>query len=132
MSRMTEVGTTALDHLLADLNPQQRTAAQHGDGPLLIVAGAGTGKTTTLAHRVASLIDAFLSAQSNRLNQVMKLMTVIATIFMPLTVLTGMFGMNVKLPHMPGPDWMEFWWITMLMAAISAVMLWMFRRNRWI
>jgi len=53
---MTEVGTTALEHLLADLNPQQRTAAQHGDGPLLIVAGTGTGKTTTLAHRVASLI----------------------------------------------------------------------------
>jgi DNA helicase-2/ATP-dependent DNA helicase PcrA len=56
MSRMTEVGTTALEQLLADLNLQQRTAAEHGDGPLLIVAGAGTGKTTTLAHRVASLI----------------------------------------------------------------------------
>jgi magnesium transporter len=85
-----------------------------------------------LHDRVASLIDAFLSAQSNRLNQVMKLMTVIATIFMPLTVLTGMFGMNVKLPHMPGPDWMEFWWITALMAVISGVMLWMFRRNKWV
>ena len=56
MSRMTTAATTALDTLLADLNPQQRTAAQHGEGPLLIVAGAGTGKTTTLAHRVASLI----------------------------------------------------------------------------
>ena len=86
----------------------------------------------SLHDRVASLIDAFLSAQSNRLNQVMKLMTVIATIFMPLTVLTGMFGMNVPLPHMPGPDWMQFWWITALMTAIIAVMLWMFRKNRWI
>jgi DNA helicase II / ATP-dependent DNA helicase PcrA len=44
------------DALLADLNPEQRTAAIHGDGPLLIVAGAGTGKTATLAHRVAHLI----------------------------------------------------------------------------
>src|SRR5262245_48521442 len=39
-----------------DLNPDQRTAATHGDGPLLIVAGAGTGKTTTLAARVSWLI----------------------------------------------------------------------------
>lgn len=49
-------GTPALDALLADLNPQQRAAALHGDEPLLIVAGAGTGKTTTLAHRVAALV----------------------------------------------------------------------------
>jgi DNA helicase II / ATP-dependent DNA helicase PcrA len=40
----------------ASLNPQQRTAARHGDGPLLIIAGAGTGKTNTLAHRVAHKI----------------------------------------------------------------------------
>jgi len=46
----------ALEALLADLNPEQRAAAQHGRDPLLIVAGAGTGKTTTLAHRVAALI----------------------------------------------------------------------------
>jgi len=42
---------------LTDLNPQQHAAAVFGDGPLLIVAGAGTGKTRTLVHRVAHLID---------------------------------------------------------------------------
>ncbi len=42
--------------VLGDLNAQQRAAASHGAGPLLIVAGAGTGKTATLAHRVAWLI----------------------------------------------------------------------------
>ena len=47
---------TFADTLLASLNPEQRSAAEHGDGPLLIVAGAGTGKTATLAHRVAHLI----------------------------------------------------------------------------
>ena len=89
-------------------------------------------ESVVLHDRVTGLVDAYLSSQSNRLNQVMKLMTVIATIFMPLTVLTGLFGMNVPLPHMPGPSWMEFWWITLLMAAIAGGMLWKFRRNRWI
>jgi DNA helicase-2/ATP-dependent DNA helicase PcrA len=42
--------------MLHELNPEQLAAAQHGDGPLLIVAGAGTGKTATLVHRVAYLI----------------------------------------------------------------------------
>ncbi len=42
--------------VLSRLNPAQRQAAEHGRGPLLIVAGAGTGKTTTLAHRVAHLV----------------------------------------------------------------------------
>jgi len=38
---------------LASLNVEQRRAAEHGTGPLLIIAGAGSGKTQTLAHRVA-------------------------------------------------------------------------------
>src|SRR5262245_42113967 len=41
--------------LLDGLDDAQRAAVSHGDSPLLIVAGAGTGKTTTLAHRVAAL-----------------------------------------------------------------------------
>ncbi len=41
---------------LDELNPRQREAVAHGDGPLLIVAGAGTGKTKTLAYRVAHLV----------------------------------------------------------------------------
>ena len=45
-----------IEDLLQKLNPQQREAATHGDAPLLIVAGAGTGKTATLVHRVAWLI----------------------------------------------------------------------------
>ncbi|MHB1340897.1 MAG: ATP-dependent helicase [Coriobacteriia bacterium] len=50
------VDEIAAGQLLARLNPEQHVAASHGDAPLLIVAGAGTGKTATLAHRVAYLI----------------------------------------------------------------------------
>ena len=42
--------------LLSSLNPMQQQAVLHGDGPLLILAGAGSGKTRTLTHRVAHLI----------------------------------------------------------------------------
>jgi DNA helicase-2/ATP-dependent DNA helicase PcrA len=47
----------------AGLNPQQRRAVEHGSGPLLIIAGAGTGKTMTLAHRVAHLIEKGVPAE---------------------------------------------------------------------
>src|SRR5215213_9873543 len=46
-----------LERMFDDLNPAQQAAARHGEGPLLIVAGAGTGKTTTLAARVTTLLD---------------------------------------------------------------------------
>lgn len=49
--------------VLNSLNPQQKTAACHGEEPLLIIAGAGSGKTTTLVHRVAHLIESGVSPQ---------------------------------------------------------------------
>ncbi len=81
--------------------------------------------------RVTGLLDAHLSFASNRLNQVMKVLTVISTVFMPLTVLTGMFGMNVTLPRLPGGEGAQFWWICVLMAGISGSLLWFFTRGRW-
>ena len=81
---------------------------------------------------MSGLIDAHLATQSNRLNQVMKVLTVISTIFMPLTVLTGVFGMNVHLLAFPGGTFAQFWWIVAIMTLISAGMLWMFRRLDWL
>jgi magnesium transporter len=86
---------------------------------------------STLYHdRVTSLLDAHLSFTSNRLNQVMKRLTVISTIFLPLTVLTGMYGMNVGLPHFPGGEAAQFWWIFGIMLVVAFSMLWVFRRDR--
>lgn len=82
--------------------------------------------------RVTGTLDAHLSAVSNRLNQVMKVLTVISTIFLPLTVLTGMWGMNVPLPAFPGGVGAQFWWVAACMAAISGLMLALFRRNNWL
>jgi magnesium transporter len=82
--------------------------------------------------RITSILDAHLSAVSNQLNQVMKVLTIIATLFMPLTVLTGVYGMNVTLPHLPGGESAQFWWILAIMFAMSAAMLAYFRRRRWI
>ncbi len=83
-------------------------------------------------ERVTGIYEINLSTVSNRLNSVMKVLTVMSTIFLPLTVLTGMWGMNIDLPLFPGGRVAQFWWITAIMVAIIAAMLGLFRRNRWI
>ena len=82
--------------------------------------------------RITSILDAHLSAVSNQLNQVMKVLTIIATLFMPLTVLTGVYGMNVPLPHLPGGERAQFWWVCAIMLGMSGGMLVFFRKKGWI
>jgi DNA helicase-2/ATP-dependent DNA helicase PcrA len=58
MARSESRGRPEERALVADLNPAQRRAVLHGRGPLLIIAGAGTGKTKVITHRIARLIAA--------------------------------------------------------------------------
>jgi magnesium transporter len=82
--------------------------------------------------RISAILEAHLSQTSNRLNEVMKVLAVFASIFGPLTVLTSLYGMNVPLPHLPGGDHAQFWWIVAMMVAIGAGMVWLFRVLRWL
>jgi magnesium transporter len=82
--------------------------------------------------RITGMLDAHLTNASNRLNEVMKVLTVVSVIFMPLTLLAGIFGMNVPLPRFPGGDGLQFWWLVAISLAVIVAMLAYFRRRRWI
>jgi magnesium transporter len=62
----------------------------------------------------------------------MRVLTVVSTIFMPLTLLTGLYGMNVELPHFPGGVSAQFWWLFGGAIAVVILMLAIFRRRRWV
>ena len=85
----------------------------------------------TFRDMVSGMLDIYLSSISNRLNAVMKVLTIIATIFMPLTFIAGVYGMNFK--YMPELEWR---WgypvILFVMFAIGILMVIYFRRKKWI
>ncbi|HON92500.1 MAG TPA: magnesium/cobalt transporter CorA [Sedimentisphaerales bacterium] len=80
---------------------------------------------------VAGMLDVYLSSISNRTNAIMKVLTMIATIFIPLTFVAGVYGMNFR--YMPEIEWR---WgypaVLLLMLIIAAIMVAYFRRRRWL
>ncbi|RPH93604.1 magnesium/cobalt transporter CorA [candidate division KSB1 bacterium] len=79
---------------------------------------------------LTSMLDVYLSAVSYRMNVVMKVLTVISTIFLPLTFLAGVWGMNFK--HMPETKWIWGYPLALaLMFGIGAWMLWFFKKRKW-
>lgn len=80
---------------------------------------------------VAGTMDIYLSSVSNRMNNIMKVLTIIATIFIPLTFVAGVYGMNFA--FMPELEWRwSYPAILALMALVAALMLRFFRRKGWI
>jgi magnesium transporter len=80
---------------------------------------------------ISGMLDIYLSSVSNRLNEVMKVLTIIATIFIPITFLTGVFGMNFKdmsVLQLP----FAFPASLILMGGVAAVLLFYFRKKGWL
>ena len=85
----------------------------------------------TFRDMVSGMLDIYLSSVSNRLNAVMKVLTIIATIFMPLTFIAGIYGMNFK--YMPELEWRWGYpavWFAVVLIGVS--MLIYFKRKRWL
>jgi magnesium transporter len=85
----------------------------------------------TFRDILSGVLDIYLSSVSNRLNAVMKVLTIIATVFMPLTFLAGVYGMNFK--YMPELEWRWGYptlWTAMVVIGVS--MLVYFRKKKWL
>lgn len=74
-------------------------------------------------------LDIYLSAVANRTNEVMKVLTIYGTVALPLVIITGFFGMNLKLPWMESPHGMLYALALMVLSTISV--LYYFKRKHW-
>ena len=85
----------------------------------------------TFRDMLSGMLDIYMSSVSNRMNEVMKVFTIIATIFIPLTLVAGIYGMNFR--YMPELEWVwGYPFILLLMLALGIMMLFYFRRRKWI
>lgn len=79
----------------------------------------------------AGLLELYLSTIGNKTNEVMKVLTIIATIFIPLTFIVGVYGMNFA--YMPELQWpWAYFTVMAIMGVIALLMLWYFRRKKWL
>ena len=85
----------------------------------------------TYRDMVSGMLDTYLSSLSNRMNEVMKVLTIIATIFIPLTFVAGIYGMNFE--FMPELKWhWGYFGALGLMIVVFIGMLFYFRRKKWL
>ncbi|MFN8453915.1 MAG: magnesium/cobalt transporter CorA [Anaerolineae bacterium] len=84
----------------------------------------------TYREMLAAMLELYVSSVSNRMNEVMKVLTIIATIFIPLTFISGIYGMNFYIPEVHWP-W-GYPVILIIMVLIAMAMLVYFRKKRWL
>jgi magnesium transporter len=85
----------------------------------------------TFRDMLSGMLDIYLSSVSNRMNEVMKVLTVIATIFIPLTFVAGIYGMNFKFMPELDQTW-SYPAVLVLMLVVALLMVMFFRRKKWI
>jgi len=84
-----------------------------------------------LRDMIGGMLDIYLSSVSNRMNEVMKVLTIIATIFIPLTFIAGVYGMNFEnMPELKVPWAYPVVWV--VMGTVGLLMIFYFRRKRWL
>jgi len=82
---------------------------------------------------MSGMLDVYLTTVSNRLNEVMKQLTILATIFLPITFITGVFGMNFgHLPQVEHDGGYLFWIVLLGMGILTLMQIWYFRRRKWL
>lgn len=79
---------------------------------------------------VSGMLDIYLSSVSNKLSEVMKILTIISTFFIPLTFIVGVYGMNFKMPELEMEHGYAGVWIVMI--SIGLMMFRYFRRKKWL
>ncbi|MBN1349575.1 magnesium/cobalt transporter CorA [candidate division KSB1 bacterium] len=85
----------------------------------------------TLRDLVTGLFDTYLTNASNKMNEIMKVLTIIATIFIPLTFIAGIYGMNFK--YIPELEWRwGYFLVLFVMLIVFAGMIVYFRRKKWL
>ena len=85
----------------------------------------------TLREMLSGMLDIYLSSISNRMNAVMKVLTIVATIFIPLTFVVGIYGMNFK--YMPELEWhWGYYTVWIIMVLIGVLMLIYFKKKKWL
>jgi magnesium transporter len=85
----------------------------------------------TFRDMLSGMMDIYMSSVSNRMNEVMKVLTIIATIFLPLTLVAGIYGMNFRI--MPELQWeMGYPFALLIMLAVGIIMLIYFKRKNWL
>jgi magnesium transporter len=90
------------------------------------------GSLTQLYYGLASdLIDGYISLAAHHLNSIMKTLTIVASIFIPLTFIAGIYGMNFEnMPELKAPE--GYFLVLVVMALIATVLIVLFRRRRWL
>jgi magnesium transporter len=85
----------------------------------------------TYREMLSGMVDIYLSSISNKTNEIMRVLTVLATVFMPLTFIAGVYGMNFK--YMPELEWRWGYFVVLAgMAGVAVSMLLCFRRKKWL